>query len=81
MSPPSGAGRSGDRLLVFAAVDARGRSYIAQFDLETWRTTELTSLGDSRFDGENLSVSADGRWILYARAETSGDVMLVENFR
>jgi len=28
-----------------------------------------------------LSVSPDGRWILYARSETSGDVMLVENFR
>jgi hypothetical protein len=28
-----------------------------------------------------LSVSPDGRWILYVREESTSDLMLVENFR
>jgi hypothetical protein len=28
-----------------------------------------------------LSVSPDGRWILYVREESESDIMLVENFR
>jgi hypothetical protein len=69
------------KVLVYAAVDADNRSYIAQVDPETGITTELTSLDDTRFDGENLAVSPDGHWILYGRAETSADLVLVEKFR
>jgi hypothetical protein len=32
--------------------------------------------------GDTLSVSADGRWLLYSQVEEeNSDVMLVENFR
>ena len=78
---PSGGWTFWRQLLVYGAVDERKRSYIAQLDLHTGKTTELISLGDSRFDGDNLSVSPDGRWILYVRAETSADIVQVRNFR
>jgi eukaryotic-like serine/threonine-protein kinase len=78
---PAGGWTLWRQMLVYAAVDSGKRSYIAQRDLETGKASELTSLGDIRFDGENLTVSPDGRWILYGCAETTADIVLVENLR
>jgi Tol biopolymer transport system component len=53
---------------------------IEMLDLETSEVTELPSPED--LGGFGLSVSPDGRWILYTRREGEGksDIILVENF-
>ncbi len=39
-------------------------------------------LGDMDDSNDSLSVSPDGRWILYTQADAdNADIMLVENFR
>jgi Tol biopolymer transport system component len=55
---------------------------IEQFDLKTRTVTEIAALGmDTQLDN-GLSVSPDGRWILYARDDLAGsDLMLIEGFR
>ena len=40
-------------------------------------TVEATTSGD--FSG--MSISPDGRWLLYSYADISSDLMMVENFR
>jgi Tol biopolymer transport system component len=60
---------------------------IEMFDLTTRKTTRLVSLGANArisqawpiWDG--LTVSPDGRWILYTQLDVTSDIMLVENFR
>ncbi len=60
---------------------------IEMFDLTTRKTTRLVSLGANArisqalpiWDG--LTVSPDGRWVLYTQLDVTSDIMLVENFR
>jgi len=46
-------------------------------------TKKIRKIFDARKDfGDALSVSPDGRWLLYAQQdEENTDIMLVENFR
>jgi hypothetical protein len=67
MAAPSGNARlSGDAVLKFFSF-ATGRS-----------TTVARNLGPL---GNGPTASADGRTILYVRADTRSDLMLVDNFR
>ena len=60
--------------------DAAGRSSIQFFNFATKRIRSISTIESAI--GTNLSVSPDGRWILYSQADQLGsDLMLVENFR
>ena len=50
------------------------------YDFATGGSSTVTVLEDPPA-GWGLSVSPDGRWILYVRRESESDIMLVENFR
>jgi eukaryotic-like serine/threonine-protein kinase len=66
--------------VIYARVEA-GRTAAVQCDLSTGRTSELVSLGQIGAPG-GLTVSPDGRWILYARADQiRSDLFLVDNIR
>jgi hypothetical protein len=55
---------------------------IELFDPATGDTREIASLGEWPSLSFGLSVSPDGRWILYTRNDHPGsDIMLVEGFR
>ena len=54
------------------------------FGLATRETTELVSLTTHNpgwGDVGGITVSPDGRWVLYTDTEITSDLMLVENFR
>jgi Tol biopolymer transport system component len=55
---------------------SREASQGEMFNLTSGETTELPSL----VEGWWLTVSPDGKWILYTNIQASGDLMLVENF-
>jgi len=60
--------------------DAAGRSSIQFFNFSTKKIRSISTIKSPIF--ANLSVSPDGRWILYTQADQLGsDLMLVENFR
>jgi hypothetical protein len=49
-------------------------------------TTELLSLGPRPrhtipYFWQGLTVSPDGRWILYSRVSSSSDLVMIENFQ
>ena len=53
---------------------------IRYFDFATRRVRRISEV-EKDFD-DSLSVSPDGRWLLYTQAdEDNADIMLVENFR
>ncbi|MGH9335027.1 MAG: TolB family protein, partial [Vicinamibacteria bacterium] len=59
---------------------------VEMLDLKSGTTTELFSLGDRPRHTipdlwQGLTVSPDGRWILYSRVSSSSDLVLIENFR
>ena len=59
---------------------AAGRSSIQFFNFATKRIRSISTIESAI--GTNLSVSPDGRWILYSQTDQFGsDLMLVENFR
>jgi hypothetical protein len=63
-----------------ARPDSVGRCSIQFFDAATKRTRPIATI-EKRLS-LRLSVSPDGRWILYSQTDQSGsDLMLVENFR
>ena len=70
-------------LVYFAGTDAH--TVITQMDLTSGATKELVPAEVRAGFGErdrSLSVSPDGRWIVFAVSERNGgDIMLVENFR
>jgi Tol biopolymer transport system component len=67
--------------LIYPRIDA-GRTVIAQLDLASLRTTNIASLDHDVSSLLGLTVSPDGRWMLYGRQELIGsDIVLVENFR
>jgi eukaryotic-like serine/threonine-protein kinase len=59
--------------------DAAGRHSIRFFNFATKRIWSISTIGTPQ---GHLSVSPDGRWILYSQIDQMGsDLMLVENFR
>ncbi len=63
--------------------DSAGRYSIQFFDFATKRIRSISTI-ESKMDPylSILSVSPDGRWILYSQIDQEGnDLMLVENFR
>ena len=60
--------------------DSNGRYSLQFFNFATKRIRTITTIERPAF--LYLSVSPDGRWILYSQINQSGsDLMLVENFR
>ena len=61
-------------------VPQEARNSVHYFDLST---KKIRKIFDARKDfGDALSVSPDGRWLLYAQQDQENtDIMLVENFR
>jgi Tol biopolymer transport system component len=68
---------------IFPKPDAAGRYSIQFFNFATKRIRSVSTISmiESAIFA-NLSVSPDGRWILYSQTDQFGsDLMLVENFR
>ncbi len=60
--------------------DSAGRYSIQFFNFATKRIRSISTI--ERPDRHYLSVSPDGRWILYSQIDQEGsDLMLVENFK
>jgi Tol biopolymer transport system component len=68
--------------LVYVRTDANRHTSISRLDLASGQTQELMSLGNDVRLSRGLTVSPDGRWILYVQEDAySGDINLVENYR
>jgi Tol biopolymer transport system component len=64
----------------FSAADDKGRSGLGVYEFATGKTTKLLTVERNVLFG--LTVSPDGRRILYTQLDEAGsDLMLVENFR
>ena len=64
----------------FRAADDKGRSDLSLYEFATAKTRKLLTVERSVFYG--LTVSPDGRTILYTQVDEAGsNLMLVENFR
>ena len=69
--------------IYFLNQDARPAPAIEFFRFATRRVERVATLAeDTRFTGfREISVSADGRWVLYSREDNvQSDIMLVEGF-
>jgi len=71
--------------IYFLTAEQLARPAIEFFGFATGKVTEVTALAKPFrpwTNPEGLSVSADGRWILYTQEDRADmDIMLVENFR
>jgi Tol biopolymer transport system component len=71
--------------IYFLTAEKLARPVIEFFSFGTGRVTEVAALAKAFrpwTNPEGLSVSADGRWILYTQEDRADmDIMLVENFR
>jgi Tol biopolymer transport system component len=69
--------------IYFVAPAASARPALKFLSFSTRRVTQLGVLARDPLQGPpGLSISPDGRWILYAQTDqTISDIMLVENFR
>jgi Tol biopolymer transport system component len=57
-------------------------THIAFLDFATRRQTKVVDLPRTGYSGRGLSLSPDGRWLVYTRCgRETDDLMLVENFR
>jgi Tol biopolymer transport system component len=66
-------------IFFFTPLDGQGRSDISVYDLPTGKTRKLLTIESMP---SNITVSPDGRTILYTQFDRgSSDLMLVENFR
>ncbi|MCI0524835.1 MAG: winged helix-turn-helix domain-containing protein [Acidobacteria bacterium] len=66
--------------IYFATAENPSRPLIEFFSFTTGKVTQIASLEKPFFLG--LSVSPDGRWLIYSQLDQSGsDIMLMENFR
>ena len=55
---------------------------IISYDLSTGSQRELVNLGANARVSPGMSVSPDGKWIVFAKSEAAGgDITLVEDFR
>jgi Tol biopolymer transport system component len=73
-----------ENIVYISAPDGGKGPSIEMFNLSTRETTELVSLtkhDPGWGDLGGITVSPDGRWILYTDTEITSDLMLVENFR
>jgi Tol biopolymer transport system component len=72
-----------DKGIYFVSPVASARPAIKFFSFATRRVVQLGVLDQDPLQGPpGLTVSPDGRWVLYAQADQSiSDIMLVENFR
>jgi len=69
-----------DRGIYF--VKAESHSAIEFFSFDTGQVNQIAALEKRILGGPSLSVSSDGRWILFAQIDRNdSDLMLVENFR
>jgi Tol biopolymer transport system component len=66
--------------IVYIRRDEEGKHLIEMFDLVSRDKTELHSLEEGTDPDIGLTVSSDGRWIIYSEYEASVDLMLVEGF-
>jgi len=69
--------------LYFAVTESSARPAINFFNFSTGKVTSVVSL-EKRLPqgGSGLSVSPDGRWLLFPQVDQCGsDIMLLENFR
>jgi Tol biopolymer transport system component/DNA-binding winged helix-turn-helix (wHTH) protein len=71
-----------DVLLYRAWVSEYGHSFINGYHVETQEETRLVTFGPEDIPfGFGLSVSPDGKWILYSKEEPrNSDIILIENF-
>jgi len=78
---PFGSWQVGERgIYYFSVADARGRSEIRLYAFATGNTRKIATVERPVVD--SITVSPDGRTILYAQFDEAGsDLMLVENFR
>jgi Tol biopolymer transport system component len=68
--------------LVYLREEAGCEPRIEMLDLKTRRTAALVALGPTSRPGIGLSVSPDGRWVLYSQTDQMiSDIFMVENFR
>ena len=68
--------------LVYLREEAGREPRIEMFDPQTRRTATLAFLGPTSRPGFGLSVSPDGRWVLYSQTDQIiSDIFMVENFR
>ena len=69
--------------IYFAAPTDDGSSHSSSIRFLSFRTGEVTTIAPREWAGQpGLSVSPDGRFLLYSFAQITGsDLMLVENFR
>ncbi|HVF28978.1 MAG TPA: hypothetical protein VM943_12100, partial [Pyrinomonadaceae bacterium] len=69
--------------IYFASPVASARPALKFFSFATHRVTQIGVLERDPLQGPpGLTVSPDGRWVLYGQADQSiSDIMLVENFR
>jgi Tol biopolymer transport system component len=74
-----------ERGIYFLTAEQLARPAIEFFSFTTGKVTEIAPLAKSFrpwTNPEGLSVSADGRWLLYTQVDRADmDIMLVENFR
>ncbi len=71
-----------DLLIYRGWVSEYGHAFINAYHLETREETQLVTFGPEEITfGFGLSVSPDGKWILYSKEEPrNSDIIIVENF-
>ena len=60
-------------------VPAEAPRSVRYFDLASKQTRQIFEADKNLYSG--LSVSPDGRWILYTQEDVNSDIMLVDHFR
>jgi Tol biopolymer transport system component len=69
-----------EQSIAYVSKEDERRPRIEMFDLRSQETREIVSLEPDTLTGWGLTVSPDGKSILYTKLEQDSDIMLVENF-